>query len=179
MSKWLALLLAASTAAVAADTVAKRYALPDKSSLQVMMPAAWKDEVRQRQPGVPPTIVFTPREGASFQVLLTPIRRPRPDMPLATPEQVRASVQRAADDAKSQAVEGTLPLAEIEGASGTGYYFSATDKAPAQGDYKYLTEGMVQVADLTLAFTILTNDGQQQAKATALDMVKSATRVQP
>ena len=179
MGQWLAVLLAATSVAIAADTVTKRYPLPDKSSVQLIVPAAWKDEVRQQRQGVPPTIVFTPREGAPFQVLVTPIWRPRPDMPLATREQLRAGVQRAADDVKGQAVEGTLPLVEFAGASGSGYYFSATDKAPAPGDFKNLTEGMLQVDDLTLAFTILTNDGQQQVRAAALDMVKSAARAQP
>ena len=179
MGKWLALLIAMSSATLAADTVTKRYALPDKSSVQLVVPASWKDEVRQPQAGAPPTIAFTPREGTGFQVLVTPIWRPRPDMPLATREQLRASVQRAADDAKSQAVEGELPLAELAGASGSGYYFSATDKAPAPGDFKYLTEGLLQVDDLTIAFTILANEGQQQVRAAALEMLKSAARAQP
>jgi hypothetical protein len=179
MGKWLALLIAISGAALAADTVTKRYALPDKTSLQLSVPASWKDEVRREQAGAPPTIVFTPRQGAGFQVLVTPIWRPRPDMPLATREQVRASVQRAADEAKRDAVENTLPLVEFAGASGSGYYFSATDKAPAPGDFKYLTEGMLQVEDLTVAFTILANEGQQDITTAALDMVKSAARVQP
>jgi len=179
MGKWLSLLIAISIAAVAADTVTKRYALPDKSSLQLVVPASWKDEVRQQQAGTPPTIVFTPRQGSAFQVLVTPIWRPRPDIPVATREQVRASVQRAADHVKGQAVENTLPLVEFAGASGSGYYFSATDKAPAAGDYKYLTEGMLQVEDLTVAFTILANEGEQQVRAAALDMVKTAARAQP
>jgi hypothetical protein len=72
-----------------------------------------------------------------------------------------------------------LPLVEFAGASGIGYYFSATDKAPAPGDFKHLTEGMLQVDDLTLAFTTLTNDGQERARAAALDMMKSAAHAQP
>jgi hypothetical protein len=179
MGKWLALLIAMSSAALAADTLTKRYPLPDKSSLQLVVPASWKDEVRQPQAGAPPTIVLTPRQGAGFQVLVTPIWRPRPDMPLATREQLRASVQRVADDTKSQALESTLPLVEFAGASGSGYYFSATDKAPAPGDFKYMTEGMLQVDDLIVAFTMLANEGEQQVRAAALEMMKSAARAQP
>jgi hypothetical protein len=166
--------------AQAADAAAvKKYALPAHGSLQLNVPGAWADEVRQPPGGIPPTIVFRARSGQPFEVLVSPIWRARPDVPEATKETIRASVQSAADEAKADAVEQTIPILELAGAKGPGYYFSATDKAPKPGEYKYLTQGMVKLSDLTLTFTILTNDGQQQVVKDALEMVKSAAHLRP
>jgi hypothetical protein len=171
--KWLALLAALLLHGMAQ---AKDYPVPDKSTLQLAVPAGWKDEVREGERGYPPTIIFTPREGAAFQVLVTPISRPRPDVPVPTGEQIRDSVQRVADQMRTQAVEKELPVLELKGASGPGYYFSATDKAPLPEEFKYLTQGMLLVGELAITFSVLTNDGQGKVKDDALAMLKSATQ---
>ena len=92
---------------------------------------------------------------------------------------MRSSVQRAIDEAKPDSVEQEIPIRELTGASGPGFYFSATDKAPKPGEYKYLTQGIVKVSDLTVTFAILTNDGQEQVAKDALDMVRSAAHLKP
>src|SRR5690242_2755116 len=170
---WLALLGALLLPGIAQ---AKDFPVPDKTTLQLAVPAGWKDEVREGERGYPPTIIFTPREGAAFQVLVTPISRPRPDVPVPTGEQIRDSVQRVADQMRTQAVEKELPVLELKGASGPGYYFSATDKAPLPEEFKYLTQGMLLVGELAITFSVLTNDGQGNVKDDALAMLKSATQ---
>ena len=173
------LLVAVVSLAIAADGQTKRYALPDKTSLELSIPVGWQDEVKQGESGTPPTIIFTPREGARFQVLVTPIWRPRPDVPVASAEQIRQSVQRAADEIKPQAAESFLSVEELTGAKGPGYYFSATDKAPKPDEFKYLTQGMLLVGELAVSFSILTNDGQEKVRDAALAMLKSATQSKP
>ena len=174
--KWLAILFAVGVSALAQ---AKDFPVPDKTTLQLAVPAAWKDEVREGDRGYPPTIIFTPREGAPFQVLVTPISRPRPEVPVPTGEQIRDSVQRVADQMKTQAVEKELPVIELKGAAGPGYYFSATDKAPLPDEFKYLTQGMLIVGDLAVTFSVLTNDGQEKVKDDALAMLRSAAQKRP
>lgn len=90
------------------------------------------------------------------------------------PEEMKSSVERAADGASQQAVEKTIPIRELKGSSGKGYYFSATDKAPKPDEFKYLTQGMLGVGDLAVTFTILTNDGQDAVVKEALSMLSSA-----
>jgi hypothetical protein len=181
MTRALALALAffAAASACAADTAARKYPLAQRGSLQMSVPATWADEVRTPPGGVPPTIMFRPRSAAPFEILVTPIWPARPDIPEATPEAMRSSVQRAIDEAKPDSVEQDIPIRELTGASGPGFYFSATDKAPKPGEYKYLTQSIVKVNDLTVTFTILTNDGQEQVAKDALDMVRSAAHLQP
>jgi hypothetical protein len=174
--KWLALFFAVALSAAAH---AKDYLLPNKTTLQLAVPAGWKDEVREGDRGYPPTIILTPREGAAFQVLVTPIWRPRPEIQIPTAEQIRDSVQRVADQMKTQSLEKELLVVELKGAAGPGYYFSATDKAPAPGEFKYLTQGMLLVGELAVTFSILTNDGQEKVRDEALAMLKSAAQKRP
>ena len=173
------LLFAALSLAMAADGETKRYALPDKTSLELSIPAGWQDEVKQGENGTPPSIVFTPRAGPAFQVFVTPIWRPRPEVPVESAEQIRESVQRAADRLKPQVAESSLSVEELTGAKGPGYYFSATDKAPKPEEFKYLTQGMLLVGELAVTFSILTNDGQEKMRDAALDMLKRAAQVKP
>jgi hypothetical protein len=173
-------LLCSMAASFAADATAeKKYALPQRGSLQMNVPVGWSDEVRPPQRNGPPTIIFRAKDGKAFDVLVTPIWRARPEVPVATKEALRQSVQRAADEAKAQALEQTIPLIELTGASGPGFYFSVTDKAPNPGEYKYLTQGLLRVGELAVSFSILTNDGQEQVREDALTLLKSALHLQP
>jgi len=164
---WLLLLLV--TAAVADER--KAFALPDNSKLELAIPPGWKDELKDR------TIAFTPREGAPFQVHITPVGRQRPGTSADTAIQMRQSVQQGADKVKPLAAEPILTAEALTGAPGPGYYFSATDRDPKPGEFKYLTQGMLLVGDVVVGFSILTNDAQEKVRDQALAMLKSASHI--
>jgi hypothetical protein len=166
---WLILSFATATAAIAADGAKKAFALPDNSKLELTIPAGWQDEPKEK------SIFLTPREGAQFKVVITPVARQRPGASADTAIQMRQSVQEAADKVKPGALEQYLTVEGLAGAAGPGYYFSATDREPKPGEFKYLTQGMLLVGDIIVSFGILTNDGQEKAKEDALAMVKSAS----
>lgn len=163
--------------AVAEETTTRTYRLPDHGSIQLQVPRSWKEELRQPPRGLPPTIVFTPTTGASFQILLTPIFSVHEGMTLPTPSQLRMNVERAAENAKGQALEKTILVEELKGPSAIGYYFSATDRAPRPGEYKYMTQGMLRVGELAPTFTVLSNDGAGNIVAQSLSMLKGAAHV--
>ena len=54
-----------------------------------------------------------------------------------------------------------------------------TNSAPKPGEFKYLTQGIAHVGDINLAFTILTNDGQETVVTDALDMIRRASQRMP
>ena len=85
-------------------------------------------------------------------------------------------MQRGVDSAKTQAVEKELRVVEFQGRSGPGFYFAATDRAPKPDEYKLLTQDVVRVGELSVTFTILTNDGQDAVVKQALDALKGATQ---
>ncbi len=167
----LLLSLAASATAIAADGGKKAVALPDNSKLELAIPAGWQDELKEK------SIALSPREGAPFQVVLTPVARQKPGASADTAIQMRHNVQQAADKVKPSAMEPYLPVEPVTGAPGPGYYFSASDREPKPGEFKYLTQGMLLVGDVVVSFSILTNDKQEKVRDQALAMLKSASHV--
>ena len=167
-------LLSCIGAANAKDAAVRSYALPNHGTLELKTPAGWQDRV-ERTDDQPPTITFTPASGASFQVLVTPLW-PSRGKPSPSGDEVKAIVQRGADGAAQQAVEKSIVVKELKGAMSNGYYFSATDRAPKPGEYKYLTQGMTAVGDLRVGFTILTNDAQAAVVKDALAMLAGAAQ---
>jgi hypothetical protein len=171
------LLAAAAVSAPAAAFAAspQTFELPDHGTLSLAVPEEWKAELRQPPNRLPPTITLSPRRGAPFQVLATavwPIGATAGRVDDAT---IRSEVAAAARDAEPQSVERSLAVKELVGLNGRGFYFFATDKAPNPGEYKYLTQGILRIGHIGLAFTILTNDGQDGALQAALEMLRTAS----
>jgi len=164
----------AGTPVHAADTTDRQYALTDHGSLQLQVPTAWKEELHQDSDQPLPTIVFTPTAGAPFGVVVTPIWPTALDAPDPNYEALRKLVRDTAEEVKAQTVQQTIEVLEFQGASGVGYYFSVTDRAPKLGGFRHLTQGLLPVGILTVAFAIYTNDGQQDIVTHALTMLKSA-----
>jgi hypothetical protein len=167
----LLLSLATAATAIAADGGKKAFALPDDSKLELAIPAGWKDELKEK------SIALSPREGAPFQVVLMPVARQKPGASAETAIQMRHNVQQSADKVKPSALESYLSVEPLPGAPGPGYYFSATDREPKPGEFKYLTQGMLLVGDVVVSFSILTNDAQEKVKDQALAMLKSASHI--
>ncbi len=170
-------LLLLSACAHAEPTGFRAYQLPGHGTLQLSVPHSWNDQMRQRQQDMPPTILFTPERGYAFNVQVTLLWPPKPDAVMPGIEEIRRTVSKAADDAKPQAAETAITIEEIPGSSGNGYYFAVTDRAPKPGEFKYMTQGMLRVGELMLAFTVLSNDGAAPAVKDALTMLKSAQQI--
>ena len=167
----LVLCLATAATALAAEGEKKAFALPDNSKLELAIPAGWKDEPKEK------SIAFTPREGAPFQVVVTPVARQKPGASADTAIKMRHSVQQGADKVKPSAIEQYLAVEQLTGAPGPGYYFSATDREPKPNEFKHLTQGMLLVGDVVVGFSILTNDAQEKVRDQALAMLKSASHI--
>jgi hypothetical protein len=171
-----ALALAAAGTALADSVAPRSYALPGHGQLQLGVPAEWLDQLDQPPKQVPPTIYFKPRNGAAFEILVTPLWAMPDISPASSPQELDASVRAAAKSALAQSVEKTIKVKPLKGAAAAGYYFSATDKAPKAGDFKFLTQGLLRVGELTVTFTVLTNEGQDAVVKSALEMLAGASQ---
>lgn len=172
---WVALLLLCMAASVSGAD-GRRYPLADRGAIVLAVPDGWREEVRRPRPDLPPTIVYFSSPLEAFRVLITPLWPKNPDAPKPPVDAVRESVRQAADSVKSQAVETSIKIEELKGSQAHGFYFSVTDRAPKPGEYKYMTQGVMGLADLRVTFTILTNDGGESAVLKALDMLQGARR---
>lgn len=167
-------MLLATTVVWAGGMVVRTYDLPGHGTLVLKMPASWKSKVAQPPNGLPPTIHVAQGEGAPFKVLFTPIWPLRADIKLPTQAKMKSIVKHMTDRVAQEAVEKTLKIRSLKGKTGSGYFFAATDRAPKPGEFKILTQGMIKTDGLIIAFTILTNDGQQNIVHDALSMLSAA-----
>ena len=172
----LLLLIATTSYSQPTSTAARWFKLPEQGYFGIPVPSDWEDQVKQLSNRQPPAIIFGPGSGRPFQVLITPIRQKAKDQEPQMLAQIRATVERAAERVKAQSVEKELPIRAFQGRSGSGYYFSSTDRAPKAGEYKFLTQGILLIGELTVTFTILTNEGQEQVVQQALDGLKNAVQ---
>jgi len=170
-------ILFASTIVIAEERTTRSYQLHDHGFIQFLVPISWREEVHQSSERLPPKIVFTPKSGSSFQILLT-IFSAQQGMAELTPSGVKKHVERAADGFKSQSIEKTIAINELKGPSAIGFYFSVTDKSPKPGEYKYMTQGIARIGELTPTFTILSNEGAENAVADSLTMLENAVYTQ-
>jgi hypothetical protein len=168
------LCLAGALTAAAGPTSVRQYPLPDGTVLQMKVPASWQHEFTRELTELPPTITLRPQTGEDFAVLVTPLPPAGEASPPPTAQAIREHVELVVDKARSQAAEEMISIREFRGTSGVGYYFSATDKAPKPGEYKFMTQGIFGVDNLIVAFTVLTNDGQRAIVDDALAMFKGA-----
>ncbi len=170
--------LLAAALAVADEPPVRRYELPNLDTLELTLPAGWVDSIDIPPGGTPLTIEFRPAAGLPFEVYVTP-QWSDPEAPrVVDADALRDAVQDAAERIRPQAVEETLDILRLQGESGVGFHFSATDRAPLPGEFPCMTQGGLQVGDLTLWFTILTSDGQEAVISEALGMIQSAVHRQ-
>src|SRR3954471_6981156 len=153
----------------------KRFALESSGFLQLKVPAGWREEIDAKtQPAV---ISFRPAEGKPFMISVIPAQAAQGKR-APSRQQLRDDVEQMAEAIRHFAVEGDkVKVQEFTGTSGPGFQFFATDAAPAAGEFKFMTRGKLNVNDVSVTFTILTNDGQEAVVRSALGMLKSAARV--
>jgi hypothetical protein len=169
-------IIATSAAAVAAST--QVFELPEHGALSLLTPEGWVSEMKLPESQLPPTLTMTPRSGAKFVITMTVAWPMASARKMLEEDTIRSAVAAAAKSAEPESVEGVLPLQEIKGVDGRGFYYTATDRAPKPGEAKYLTQGIIRVGEITLAFTVLTNDGQEAVVRAALDMLRTAVHRQ-
>ncbi len=166
-------------AAAAGETRARKFAISGQGELRLNVPASWTADTMPATAESPAGIQLGPRAGAPFEMLVSPMGYATRDAPAPGSAVLKKMVQDAADLLKPQAVERSIDIREIRGASAMGYYFSATDRAPKPGEFKIVTQGVLMIGNLLASFTVLTNDGQRDVVDGALDMIRTATYVAP
>lgn len=153
-----------------------RVPLPGRDDLVIDLPAQWRAQVRRPHAELPPSVAISGPDATALQMLVTPIW-PVGSAPRGpTADELRALTQAGAARARPRAVEAELPLKDLGAAGKTGYYFSATDRAPEPGGYKYLTQGVLGMNELRVTFTVLANGAPQEPVAQALDLLRSLRR---
>ena len=172
---WRAALLLAACPLFAWAASSSHIALPGGGDLWLTIPAAWNQKFESPDKNTPPSVWLTQREGPTFNVLMTPLSGTPAGAALSDENRLRAIVTSAARDALAKSVEMTIPIHDLTGPNVHGFYYFATDRAPKPDEWKYLTQGMINIDGAPFAFTILTNDGQEAIAKAALELIRNAS----
>jgi len=155
----------------------RQFEVPGHGRLEMRIPDSWRVNVRQSAGQLPPTITFSSGTGEPFKVLVTAGWSVQQRTNRSNIDSIRDEVGSAAKQLAPHSVERTLPVREVRMRSNRGYYFTATDIDP-RPEFKYLTQGIILVGQIEIAFTVLTNDGQDSVTQQALDMLGRAVHQQ-
>jgi hypothetical protein len=164
------------SSASAGELSIRRFQLPGHGALVMAVPDAWQEQIEQLPNGLASTLKFVAKSGPAFEVLVTPVWVKAGKAAARDPAYIRKKIESMAAVAKPQAVEKALEIKTLKGGSGVGYYFSATDRMHGPGGYRHLTRGILPVGELTVVFTILTNDGSDTTVNAALLLLQDATQ---
>ena len=158
-----------------AQSQPQRYAVPGHGSLALEVPKEWR--VTSQPVNDPASVIlrFRPASGEAFYVQVTTIWLEPSKAAKKTPEQLKEEVRRGTDKLLKQAVEKEARIDELRGAQVLGYHYSLTDRAPKQGEYKYMTQGMLLSGELLTIFTILYHDPASDDRSKVLQMFASAS----
>ncbi len=155
----------------------KSYPLPNHGKIQLNFPKSWKSKILQPKNNLPPTIAFLSKTTSSFQVLMTPLW---PGSEKVSPNQgnIKKNIEQIIEQVKPISKEKEIPIKELKGKSGDGYYFSMTDKESKPGEFIHMTQGMYQLGELLITFTAFWNDGAGNISDKTIRILESATHIQ-
>jgi hypothetical protein len=159
------------------DATLRRFTVPGHGSLQLNVPKTWRIADKSLEDPASVTLRFLPGSGEAFHVQVTSLWLDAGKRAGKTPEQLRKDVQQAGEKSLGQALEKQLTLHPLRGAKAQGYYYTLTDRDPAPGEYKHLTQGMFLAGELFTIFTFLHHEPEIAAKAQALQMFAAAAHV--
>jgi len=155
----------------------RRFPLPGHGAVVLTMPPAWTDQVPRQSDDLATTIIFAPEIGNAFKVMVTPLWPGKKGAPLPTDREIKANIEGSIASVRHQAVESSIPVRQLKRAGVQGYYFSATDRAPKPGEFKFMTQGTVVCGGLVVAFTVLSNDPAGRIEKDAVSMIGSMRHV--
>jgi hypothetical protein len=172
----LLIVLAAYSIAYSLDTKQRDYQVNGFGILELHVPISWAENIKPSE-GVPAkTIEYTNKGSLQFSIQITPIWPEVTNINLNNQDSIKNLVVSAARKAKEQAVETNIPVKQFKGGNKIGYYFTATDRAPGPGEFKYMTQGVMTASQYGLLFTILTNDYNSKHINDALSLLLTANR---
>jgi len=171
--------LPAPASVPAPATTSLPFGIPGHGRLLLAVPAGWWGEAKEVEDPAGLALRFGPVSGASFAVQVTVFAPPRGP---TTPEQLREAAKGASDDLAPHSVEESPAVEELQGPFARLAFASATDRewvdrAPPEGEWRYVTRGGAGAGPLLAVFTILTDGRDAPGRAAALEMLRTARAV--
>lgn len=159
-------------------TTQRNYPVPGHGELVLEVPGDWEVTYLSLAGDKPPVITFYQtdnQEKEIFQFNLSIFWDDGFKKDITSPESIKTFVTEVGEGILESSKETELVLVPITGKEGQGYYFNLTDKAEKAGEYKYLSQGALNVRELLLVFSLFTYEPDIQLRNMALQMIQTAT----
>ena len=159
-------------------TTQRNYPVPGHGEVVLEVPENWEVTYLSLAGDKPPVITFYQtdnQENEIFQFNLSIFWDDGFKRDITNPENIKALVNDVGESILESSAETELVLNSITGTEGHGYYFNLSDKAVKPGEYKYLTQGALNVRELLLVFSLFTYEPDIQLQNIALEMMQTAT----
>lgn len=148
-----------------------QYYNPAYGRIKFKIPKSWKSECRKLSTEKVETIIFEPRSGKSFKLMIDPLCDTKTKLISKNKEIIRGQVKKLGNKIISSAVEKELIIKDLVGNEAVGFYFSLTDKAPKPGEWRCLTQGRIGIGEYILHFTLFTQSLSDDAIKDAFEML--------
>lgn len=170
------LLAWALVSTVSAQSGETAFSIPGHGSLVLNVPKGWRTANRSLDNPPSAAIRIGPHSGDAFLLQLTSIWLDPAKLARLTPEELKARVQKSAEDMLPQAAEKQAALIELRGKDARGYHFALTDRTSKNlgDDYKYVTQGSMIAGETLTVFTLLHRDPADPARQQAVQMLADA-----
>jgi hypothetical protein len=150
------------------------FSLPQRGKLILTIPNSWKRSARKSDKGLPPTIILSPRKGAAFETMITPLWSPHNAPNFNNAAALKWAIEQHLKKMLPTAIEKDVPIQEFSAVDGPGFYFLVTDKAPKPGGYPYAVLAIVGVGDLVLNVTILCKEKESEGIMETIRILQEA-----
>ena len=158
----------------APPSAVRSFPLPHHGVLDLAVPPSWADVVHRPPGELPPTLLFSPKNGNRFELLLTVFWNMNPGENMTEPGRLKAMVTARGRTLLPNAIEKELTVLELRRGESVGYYYVLTDKVSEPGAFPYRAEGAIGMGDLLLSFTLLFKDKDSDELRKPLEMLINA-----
>jgi len=162
------------------ETSTRAFPLPGHGTLELLVPASWKEALRQDESGQFPVIEFSPAAGDAFLLQVAPVWSERRDPEFNALGRIRKTLEGLGQESlKSYAhSEPGIALTELGNPETIGFYYSLTDPSPRPGGFGHMTQGSTAVGDLVVTFVMFSAGPEAPERQAALDLIRSIRQVQ-
>lgn len=153
-----------------------KFKIAGQGELHLMVPEGWQANFRQPINDKPPHIIFTPKTGESFKMLITLLPNTTGALEFNSEERIRTLIRKESTEIAPSAKESNLTIQPITGRTGQGFYFLATDKNPKPWDYEYLMRAGLGVGNLLLSVSLVYREPNAPVVEETLNLLREASQ---
>lgn len=169
-------MLVAATVVAQAQTAERSYRFGEDGALHLTVPEAWQDSHRfvgSMEDSVGLAITYKSAEPEQWEILISAFWNVA-EVRQNDPDERKAAVQKIAAGTLGKVKEQNIKIRPIAADPLLGYMFSVTDTEKRPGDFLYLTQGVAQVGQVLIAFSILSNGDHDAIEQQAVRMLRAA-----